>query len=98
MSAEGAARALAIHLIGVLQTRAATVNYSKVDMLYVRRGQGSLKMPDTEKRCRLVEILQYECTPGEAGSPVTCFPLPRIFRMCATLRHLLKPWIRSEDE
>jgi len=52
-------------------------------------------MADTEKRCRLVEILQYECAPGEAGSPITCFPLPRIFRMCAALRLFLRPWILS---
>ncbi|KAI0732614.1 hypothetical protein C8Q72DRAFT_773958 [Fomitopsis betulina] len=40
----------------------------------------------TRSKCRLAEIVQYkcDCDIGEQGEPqLHCWPIPRIFRICA---------------
>jgi len=39
-------------------------------------------MPDSSKRCRIAEVLQYDCTVKEGEKGPTCFPFPRVFRLC----------------
>ncbi|KAF8886584.1 hypothetical protein BD779DRAFT_1530476 [Infundibulicybe gibba] len=46
---------------------------------------GQTTIPTGKERCRIAEIVQYNCNLTETGTgrPVLkCFPIPRIFRIC----------------
>ncbi|EPS97974.1 hypothetical protein FOMPIDRAFT_1127382 [Fomitopsis schrenkii] len=48
--------------------------------------QDNTQIKGAHSKCRLAEIVQYKCDldVGEQGEPqVHCWPVPRIFRICA---------------